>query len=95
MAHEDRLAAEAEEGTAVAREGAAHWRALEAGENVDLEVVKGDNYLKRAIGRALDAQTGMHVVLQLVIVVFALLGFGVALGVVSAYLKDKWDARRV
>lgn len=89
-AHEDRLAAEAEAAEADANEGEAHWRALEAGENVDLEVVKGDNYLKRAVGRALDAQTAMHVGLQLVMVVFALFGFGVALGVGVAYLKERY-----
>jgi len=89
-AHEDRLAAEADEGTAKAEEGEAHWRALEAGESVDLEAAKGDNYLKRAVGRALDAQTAMHVGLQLVVVAFALFGFGVTLAVGVTYLKEKY-----
>ena len=89
-AHEDRLAAEAEAAKADANEGEAHWRALEAGEKVDLAVVEGDNFLKRAIGRALDAQTVMHVGLQVVVIGFALFGFGVALAVGATYLKEKY-----
>ncbi|MBC8490842.1 MAG: hypothetical protein H8D45_32915 [Bacteroidetes bacterium] len=68
--------------------------ALTAQQIVQLEMVKGDNYQKRAVARALDAQTLMFSFLQIVVAVFALFGAGISLGIGGAWLKDRYVANK-
>ena len=65
----------------------AEARSLEA--EAELKALEGQLLIDKAVAGSLTRSSRMHAILELVLIVFALFGVGVALGVVIAFARER------